>query len=75
MLGAQKQLVEESAQLEAQQYYKPASGALGSQTAARWKALTDFLFQNGLLTNSAGKPLAAEPDPASLFSNTYLPSS
>jgi ABC-type nitrate/sulfonate/bicarbonate transport system substrate-binding protein len=75
VLGAQKQLVDQSALLEAQQYYKPTSGAIGSQTAARWKALTDFLFQNGLLTNSAGKPLATEPDPSSLFTNAYLPSS
>jgi ABC-type nitrate/sulfonate/bicarbonate transport system substrate-binding protein len=76
VLGAQKQLVDESAQLEAQQYYKPAGGgAIGSQTAARWKALTDFLFQNGLLTNSAGKPLGAEPDPSSLYTNAYLPAS
>jgi NitT/TauT family transport system substrate-binding protein len=73
VLGPQKELVDQSAALEAAQYYKDADGKIGVQSAARWTALTDFLFQNGILTDAAGKPLAKEPDVATLYTNAYLP--
>ena len=73
VLGPQKQLVDESADLEASQYYKDGQGQIGVQSQQRWQALTDFLFQNGILTNTAGKPLAKEPDVSTLYTNAYLP--
>ncbi|HEU5331754.1 MAG TPA: ABC transporter substrate-binding protein [Actinocrinis sp.] len=75
VLGAQKDLVGQSAALEAAQYYKDADGKIGVQSDERWKALTDFLYQNGILTDAAGKPLAKEPDVATLYTNAYLPAS
>jgi ABC-type nitrate/sulfonate/bicarbonate transport system substrate-binding protein len=75
ILGPQRTLVDESAALEAAQYYKDPQGQIGVQTAARWQALTDFLFANKILTNSAGKPLATEPNISTLYTNAYLPGS
>jgi ABC-type nitrate/sulfonate/bicarbonate transport system substrate-binding protein len=73
VLGTQKELVEQSAALEAAQYYKAADGTIGTQTQARWKALTDFLYANGILTDAAGKALPSEPDVSTLYTNAYLP--
>jgi ABC-type nitrate/sulfonate/bicarbonate transport system substrate-binding protein len=75
VLGTQKDLVDQSAQLEAAQYYKDADGRIGVQSGERWKALTDFLYQNGILTDAAGKALAKEPDVSTLYTNAYLPAS
>jgi ABC-type nitrate/sulfonate/bicarbonate transport system substrate-binding protein len=75
VLGTQKQLVLQSAQLEASQYYKDSAGQIGYQSEARWQALTDFMFRNGILTDAAGKPIGAEPKASTLFSNDYLPAS
>jgi ABC-type nitrate/sulfonate/bicarbonate transport system substrate-binding protein len=75
VLGPQKDLVDQSAALEAAQFYKDADGKIGVQSDARWKALTDFLYQNGILTDAAGKPLPKEPDVSTLYTNAYLPAS
>lgn len=75
VLGTQRQLVAESAQLEASQYYKDPAGQIGYQSEARWKALTDFMFKNGILTDASGKAISTEPDVAKLFTNDYLPAS
>ena len=75
VLGGQRDLVEQSAALEAAQYYKDADGKIGVQSEQRWKALTDFLYQNGILTDAAGKALTKEPDVSTLYTNAYLPAS
>jgi len=75
VLGTQVKLVMESAQLEATQYYKDSEGRIGYQSTARWQALTDFMFQNGILTDASGKPIKTEPKAATLFTNDYLPAS
>jgi ABC-type nitrate/sulfonate/bicarbonate transport system substrate-binding protein len=73
-LGTQKELVAQSATLEADEYYKDSGGAIGVQSDARWKALTDFLYANGILTDASGKALTKEPDVSTLYTNAYLPS-
>ncbi|HEV2638715.1 MAG TPA: ABC transporter substrate-binding protein [Actinocrinis sp.] len=73
VLGPQTKLVDQSADLEAAQYYKDAQGQIGVQSQQRWQALTDFLFKNAILTDSAGKPLAEEPGVSALYTNAYLP--
>jgi ABC-type nitrate/sulfonate/bicarbonate transport system substrate-binding protein len=73
VLGTQRQLVLESAQLEASAYYKDAAGQIGYQSEQRWQALTDFMFRNGILTDASGKPITSEPKVATLFTNAYLP--
>jgi ABC-type nitrate/sulfonate/bicarbonate transport system substrate-binding protein len=74
-LGGQRDLVSQSAALEASQYYKDPAGKIGVQSEARWKALTDFLYNNGILADASGKSLAAEPQLSSLYTNAYLPAS
>jgi ABC-type nitrate/sulfonate/bicarbonate transport system substrate-binding protein len=49
------------------------SGQVGRQTLAKWQGYSGFLFSQGLLTGSDGKPLKASPDYGSLFTNDYLP--
>jgi ABC-type nitrate/sulfonate/bicarbonate transport system substrate-binding protein len=73
VLGTQVELVMQSAQLEASQYYKDSDGRIGYQSAARWQALTDFMFKNGILTDASGKPIKTDPKVSTLFTNSYLP--
>lgn len=73
VLGTQRQLVEQSAALEASAYYKDSDGQIGVQSRARWQELTDFLYRNGILADASGKALAAEPDISTLYTNAYLP--
>jgi ABC-type nitrate/sulfonate/bicarbonate transport system substrate-binding protein len=75
VLGTQRELVLESAQLEASQYYKDPAGQIGYQSETRWRALTDFMFRNGILTDASGKPITSEPKVSTLFTNAYLPAS
>ena len=54
-------------------YLRDASGEVGRQTLAQWQGYSGFLFDQGLLAGPDGKPLAAAPDYAALFTNDYLP--
>lgn len=74
-LGGSRALVLESAQLEAAQYYLNADNQVGVQSYQNWKALTDFMFDNGILADAAGKALSKSPSISALYTNDYLPSS
>jgi hypothetical protein len=50
-----------------------AQGNVGTQTLEQWQGYSGFLFDQGLLTDRAGKPLTTAPDYASLFTNDFLP--
>ena len=50
-----------------------AAGKAGAQTLDQWTGYSSFLYEQGLLTDAEGKPLAAAPDYAALFTNDYLP--
>ncbi len=54
-------------------YLRDAQGIVGRQTLERWQGYSGFLYDQGLLADANGKPLAAPPDYAGLFSNAYLP--
>jgi len=54
-------------------YYVDSTGAVGRQTLEQWTAYSKFLFDQGLLTDPAGKPVTAAPDYAGLFTNEFLP--
>lgn len=49
------------------------AGRFGTQTLERWTGYSSFLQRQGLLVDSAGKPLPKPLDYASLFTNDFLP--
>jgi ABC-type nitrate/sulfonate/bicarbonate transport system substrate-binding protein len=54
-------------------YLVDANGVFGTQTLERWTGYSTFLFDQGLLVDSAGKPLPKALDYARLFTNADLP--
>jgi ABC-type nitrate/sulfonate/bicarbonate transport system substrate-binding protein len=54
-------------------YLLGADGTFGRQTLERWQGYSGFLFDQGLLVDSAGEPLTTPPDYARLFTNDFLP--
>ncbi len=54
-------------------YLRDEQGAVGHQTLERWQGYSGFLYEQGLLAGPDGKPLAAPPDYAALFTNDFLP--
>jgi ABC-type nitrate/sulfonate/bicarbonate transport system substrate-binding protein len=54
-------------------YLVDANGVFGTQTLERWTAYSTFLYEQGLLVDAAGKPLAASLDYSTLFTNDFLP--
>jgi ABC-type nitrate/sulfonate/bicarbonate transport system substrate-binding protein len=54
-------------------YLVDASGQVGHQTLAQWTGYSKFLYDQGLLSDTNGKPLASPPDYAALFTNEFLP--
>ncbi len=49
------------------------TGAVGRQTLVKWQGYSGFLFDQGLLADAAGHPLATAPDYQALFTNDFLP--
>ena len=54
-------------------YYVDAAGKVGTQTLEEWTGYSKFLYDQGLLTDAAGKPVTSPPDYASLFTTGFLP--
>jgi NitT/TauT family transport system substrate-binding protein len=54
-------------------YLHDDEGAIGRQTLETWQGYSGFLYDQGLLAGVDGKPLAAPPDYATLFTNDFLP--
>jgi ABC-type nitrate/sulfonate/bicarbonate transport system substrate-binding protein len=54
-------------------YYVDVAGKVGTQTLERWQGYSGFLFDQGLLVDKDGKPLASPPDYGALFTNDFLP--
>ncbi|WP_406351655.1 ABC transporter substrate-binding protein [Streptomyces sp. NBC_00658] len=67
------ELVKESEQLLAKEYYRAEDGTIGTQSAERWQDFADFDFKSGLLTDENGKKLTKAPDASEFFTNDYLP--
>ena len=64
----------ESAQfLATNRFYLDTAGKVGPQTLEQWQGYSGFLYEQGLLADANGKPLAAPPDYGALFTNDYLP--
>ncbi|GEL20480.1 ABC transporter substrate-binding protein [Pseudonocardia asaccharolytica] len=66
------ELVERSQQMLSQRYLRDASGRVGTQTLAQWAGFSGFLYDAGILADSAGKPLTTRPDFATWFTDEYL---
>jgi ABC-type nitrate/sulfonate/bicarbonate transport system substrate-binding protein len=74
VFDANRKLPQESQRyLDDNGYLLDASGKFGTQTLERWKGYSGFLFDQGLLVDAAGKPLAAPLDYSTLFTNDFLP--
>jgi ABC-type nitrate/sulfonate/bicarbonate transport system substrate-binding protein len=71
------ELVNASAKLMAQDGWlrDPDGEVSGTQAAERWNAYGRFLAENDLLAGKDGKPLPAEPDWTTYYTNAYLPES
>ena len=54
-------------------YLVDGDGVFGTQTLERWTGYSDFLFREGLLVDSSGKPLPHALDYGKLFTNDFLP--
>ena len=65
--------VESAKYLADGKYLVDPQGNVGTQTLEQWQGYSGFLFDQGLLTDRAGKPLTTAPDYASLFTNDFLP--
>lgn len=59
--------------LDQGKYLVDENGVFGTQTLERWTGYSKFLDDQGLLVDSAGKPLPTALDYAKLFTNDYLP--
>ena len=59
--------------LDQGRYLVDGSGTFGTQTLEQWRGYSKFLFDQGLLVDGAGKPLAKEPNYARLFTDQFLP--
>jgi ABC-type nitrate/sulfonate/bicarbonate transport system substrate-binding protein len=71
---ANPNLPKASAELLARdRYYVDESGKVGTQTLAKWRGYSSFLYDQGLLVDASGKPVTSPPDYAALFTNDYLP--
>lgn len=54
-------------------YLLDGQGRFGRQTLDQWTAYSQFLFEQGLLVDGAGKPLPKPLDYGRLFTNDFLP--
>jgi ABC-type nitrate/sulfonate/bicarbonate transport system substrate-binding protein len=67
------ELVKESEQLLAKEYYRAADNSIGGQSKERWQAFADFEFKAGLLSDANGKKLTKAPDASTFFTTKFLP--
>lgn len=67
-----KDLVSRSQQMLAASYLRDEAGKVGPQTLEKWSGYSGFLFDAGVLTDPAGKPLTQRPDFSTWFTNEHL---
>jgi len=65
-------LVFDSQKLISSDYLTDDDGEVGTQTEQRWQDYTDYLVENGLLTDADGNPVTEKIDATTLFSNDYI---
>jgi ABC-type nitrate/sulfonate/bicarbonate transport system substrate-binding protein len=74
VFDANKELPKASQEfLDLGHYLVDASGTFGTQTLERWTGYSAFLYDQDLLVDGAGKPLAKPLDYGRLFTAEFLP--
>jgi ABC-type nitrate/sulfonate/bicarbonate transport system substrate-binding protein len=66
-------IVQKSSEMLASEYYTDDNGNFGCQTAERWVSYPKWLYENDILLDPQGKPLAEEPDYESYYTNEFAP--
>jgi len=65
-------LAHQSQEMLSADYIEDPDGKVGFMDGARWQKLTQWLFDNGLFSDSSGNPLSSVPDSSAFFTNEYL---
>jgi len=68
-----EQLVYQSADMLAKSYYDDQEGNFGCQTKERWTEYPTWLYEQGILVDSSGKPLTSPPDYSTFYTNEFAP--
>ncbi|MEO3974872.1 ABC transporter substrate-binding protein [Streptomyces sp. CAU 1734] len=66
-----KELIRRSGRLLAR-YLRDEKGAVGTQTLAKWRGYSGFLYDSGVLTGPDGAKVTKRPDFSRWFTNEYL---
>jgi ABC-type nitrate/sulfonate/bicarbonate transport system substrate-binding protein len=69
---SEPELLVRSQKMLAEELLRDESGAVGTQTLAKWSGYSSFLFETGELTGPDGSPLKVRPDFSTWFTNEYL---
>jgi ABC-type nitrate/sulfonate/bicarbonate transport system substrate-binding protein len=68
-----EELVYQSAEMLANEFYDDEEGNFGCQTKERWTEYPKWLYEQGILVDSSGDPMTSPPDYESLYTNEFAP--
>jgi ABC-type nitrate/sulfonate/bicarbonate transport system substrate-binding protein len=68
-------LVYQSDQLLAKDYWLDDNGQFGCQTLETWTTYPEFLLNAGVYTDASGNKVTSPPDYSSFFTNDFMPNS
>mgnify|MGYP002737400822 FL=1 len=71
-LGTSTELVHQSTDLMAAEYLSSSDRPIGEADPSKWEDFGSFLYEQGFLVDSAGKPVTEEPDWSEYFTNDLL---
>jgi ABC-type nitrate/sulfonate/bicarbonate transport system substrate-binding protein len=68
-----EELVYQSAEMLAKEFYDDEEGNFGCQTKARWTEYPKWLYEQGILVDSSGNELSSPPDYEALYTDEFSP--
>jgi ABC-type nitrate/sulfonate/bicarbonate transport system substrate-binding protein len=68
-----EELVYQSAEMLANEFYDDEEGNFGCQTKERWTEYPKWLYEQGILVDSSGNAMTSPPDYESLYTNEFSP--
>jgi ABC-type nitrate/sulfonate/bicarbonate transport system substrate-binding protein len=68
-----EELVYQSAEMLAEKFYDDEEGNFGCQTKQRWVTYPKWLYEQGILVDSAGDAMTSPPDYEALYTNEFAP--